>query len=161
MMHNVGTTHAIKRAVIDGEPLIQRVVTVTGQTFKQPGNTWALLGTPVNFLLERFDYKADKKLPRVIMGGPMMGFTLPHCDVPITKIANCILAPTRKEISPTNHEMSCIRCTACAEACPVSCCHNSYSGTQKIRTLPSVKNTTCLTVLSVVPVPMSALVKSR
>ncbi len=120
MMHNVGTTHAIKRAVIDGEPLIQRVVTVTGQTFKQPGNTWALLGTPVNFLLERFDYKADKKLPRVIMGGPMMGFTLPHCDVPITKIANCILAPTRKEISPTNHEMSCIRCTACAEACPVS-----------------------------------------
>jgi len=120
MMHNVGTTHAIKRAVIDGEPLIQRVVTVTGQTFKQPGNTWALLGTPVNFLLERFGYKADKKLPRVIMGGPMMGFTLPHCDVPITKIANCILAPTRKEISPTNHEMSCIRCTACAEACPVS-----------------------------------------
>ncbi|MCW8328366.1 electron transport complex subunit RsxC [Photobacterium sp. SDRW27] len=120
MMHNIGTTHAIKRAVIDGEPLIQRVVTVTGRTFKQPGNTWALLGTPVNFLLERFGYKADKKLPRVIMGGPMMGFTLPHCDIPITKIANCILAPTRKEISPTNHEMSCIRCTSCAEACPVS-----------------------------------------
>ncbi|MCG7586198.1 electron transport complex subunit RsxC [Photobacterium sp. OFAV2-7] len=120
MMHNVGTTYAIKRAVVDGEPLIQRVVTVTGKTFKQPGNTWALLGTPVNFLLERFGYKADKKLPRVIMGGPMMGFTLPHCNVPITKIANCILAPTRKEISPTNHEMSCIRCTACAEACPVS-----------------------------------------
>ncbi|WP_299013637.1 electron transport complex subunit RsxC [uncultured Photobacterium sp.] len=120
MMHNVGTTYAIKRAVVDGEPLIQRVVTVTGKTFKQPGNTWALLGTPVNFLLERFGYKADKKLPRVIMGGPMMGFTLPHCDVPITKISNCILAPTRKEISPAHKEMSCIRCSSCADACPVS-----------------------------------------
>ncbi|MEJ2763224.1 electron transport complex subunit RsxC [Photobacterium sp. MCCC 1A19761] len=120
MMHNVGTTHAIKRAVIDGEPLIQRVVTVTGQTVKQPGNTWALLGTPVQFLLERFGFQADKKLSRVIMGGPMMGFTLPHTAVPVTKISNCILAPTRKEISPANHEMACIRCTACAEACPVS-----------------------------------------
>ncbi|WP_036800418.1 electron transport complex subunit RsxC, partial [Photobacterium marinum] len=120
MMHNVGTTFAIKRAVVDGEPLIQRVVTVTGKTFKNPGNTWTLLGTPVDFLLERFGYKADKKLPRVIMGGPMMGFTLPHCDVPITKISNCILAPTRKEISPSNHEMSCIRCSSCADACPVS-----------------------------------------
>ncbi|UTV26857.1 electron transport complex subunit RsxC [Photobacterium atrarenae] len=120
MMHNVGTAHAIKRAVVDGEPLIQRVVTVTGQTVKQPGNAWALLGTPVQFLLERFGFKADKKLPRVIMGGPMMGFTLPHTAVPVTKISNCILAPTRKEISPTTQEMACIRCTACAEACPVS-----------------------------------------
>ncbi|PSW03629.1 electron transport complex subunit RsxC [Photobacterium lipolyticum] len=120
LMQNVGTVHAIKRAVINGEPLIQRVVTLTGNTFKQPGNAWVLLGTPVSFLLEQFGYKADKKLPRVIMGGPMMGFTLPHCDVPITKTANCILAPTRKEISPTNQEMACIRCTACAEACPVS-----------------------------------------
>ncbi|OAN13645.1 electron transport complex subunit RsxC [Photobacterium jeanii] len=120
MMQNVGTTHAIKRAVIDGEPLIERVVTLTGKTFKQPGNTWALLGTPVDFLLERFGYKAEKKSPRVIMGGPMMGFTLPHSSVPITKTANCILAPTRKEITPHNHEMACIRCSACAEACPVS-----------------------------------------
>ncbi|MDX1301227.1 electron transport complex subunit RsxC, partial [Photobacterium sp.] len=120
LMQNVGTVHAIKRAVINGEPLIQRVVTLTGNTFKQPGNAWVLLGTPVSFLLEQFGYKADKKLPRVIMGGPMMGFTLPHCDVPITKTANCILAPTRKEISPPNHELACIRCTACAEACPVS-----------------------------------------
>lgn len=120
MMQNIGTAHAIKRAVINGEPLIQRVVTVTGQTIKEPGNTWALLGTPVQFLLHRFGYKLDKKLPRVIMGGPMMGFTLPHTGVPITKTANCILAPSRKELSASSDEMSCIRCTACAEACPVS-----------------------------------------
>ncbi|MCM0147470.1 electron transport complex subunit RsxC [Photobacterium galatheae] len=120
MMQNIGTAHAIKRAVINGEPLIQRVVTVTGQTIKEPCNTWTLLGTPVQFLLNRFGYKLDKKLPRVIMGGPMMGFTLPHTGVPITKTANCILAPSRKELSAASDEMSCIRCTACAEACPVS-----------------------------------------
>ncbi|NAW85603.1 electron transport complex subunit RsxC [Photobacterium halotolerans] len=120
MMQNIGTAHAIKKAVIDGEPLIQRVVTITGQTVSTPSNTWALLGTPVQALLNRHGYKIDKKQPRVIMGGPMMGFTLPHTEVPITKTANCILAPSRKELSAPGDEMSCIRCTACAEACPVS-----------------------------------------
>ncbi|MBD8512331.1 electron transport complex subunit RsxC [Photobacterium sp. CAU 1568] len=120
MMQNIGTAHAIKKAVIDGEPLIQRVVTITGQTVSTPCNTWALLGTPVQALLNRYGYKIDKKQPRVIMGGPMMGFTLPHTEVPITKTANCILAPSRKELSAPGDEMSCIRCTACAEACPVS-----------------------------------------
>ncbi|WP_036759682.1 electron transport complex subunit RsxC [Photobacterium halotolerans] len=120
MMQNIGTAHAIKKAVIDGEPLIQRVVTITGQAVSTPCNTWALLGTPVQALLNRYGYKIDKKQPRVIMGGPMMGFTLPHTQVPITKTANCILAPSRKELSAPGDEMSCIRCTACAEACPVS-----------------------------------------
>ena len=120
MMQNIGTAHAIKKAVIDGEPLIQRVVTITGQSVSTPCNTWALLGTPVQALLNRYGYTIDKKAPRVIMGGPMMGFTLPHTQVPITKTANCILAPSRKELSAPGDEMSCIRCTACAEACPVS-----------------------------------------
>ena len=120
MMQNIGSIHAIKRAVIDGEPLIQRVVTLTGNTFKQPTNVWTLLGTPVAHLLEKFAYQADKKLPRLIMGGPMMGFTLPHAQVPITKTSNCILAPTSKEIRPPQTEMACIRCSLCADACPAS-----------------------------------------
>ncbi len=120
MVQNVGSIYAIKRAVMDGEPLINRVVTLTGNTFKQPRNVWVLLGTPVQYLLEQFGYKADKKLPRLIMGGPMMGFTLPHSQVPITKTTNCILAPTRKEIASSQHEMACIRCGQCAEACPAS-----------------------------------------
>ncbi|WP_332400900.1 electron transport complex subunit RsxC [Vibrio metschnikovii] len=120
MMQNIGSIHAIKRAVIDGEPLIQRVVTLTGNTFKQPTNVWTLLGTPVAHLLEKFAYQADKKLPRLIMGGPMMGFTLPHAQVPITKTSNCILAPTSKEISAPQAEMACIRCGLCADACPAS-----------------------------------------
>ncbi|PTQ17571.1 electron transport complex subunit RsxC [Vibrio splendidus] len=120
LVQNVGSLYSIKRAVIDGEPVVNRVVTLTGKTFKQPRNVWALLGTPVHELLEEFGYKADKTLPRLILGGPMMGFTLPHANVPITKTSNCILAPTRREISPSTYEMECIRCSACAEACPAS-----------------------------------------
>ncbi|MGR5556407.1 electron transport complex subunit RsxC, partial [Vibrio fortis] len=120
LVQNVGSLYSIKRAVIDGEPVVNRVVTLTGKTFKQPRNVWALLGTPVSALLSEFGYKADKKLPRLILGGPMMGFTLPHENVPITKTSNCILAPTRREISPNSYEMECTRCSQCAEACPAS-----------------------------------------
>ncbi|MBV7297575.1 electron transport complex subunit RsxC [Enterovibrio paralichthyis] len=120
MMQNVGTVFAIKRAVIDGEPLIERVVTLTGTTLKSQCNRWALLGTPVRFLLEKHGYQPDKKLERVIIGGPMMGFTIPHTNVPVTKVTNCVLVPSRREIAPSDGEMACIRCSACAEACPAS-----------------------------------------
>ncbi|WP_187372884.1 electron transport complex subunit RsxC [Vibrio mimicus] len=120
LVQNVGSLQAIARAILHGEPLIRRVVTLTGDCFRKPRNVWALLGTPVQALLNEFGYKADKKLPRLIMGGPMMGFTLPHAQVPITKTANCILAPTRNELTSNDHEMACIRCGQCADACPVS-----------------------------------------
>ncbi|PSW26217.1 electron transport complex subunit RsxC, partial [Photobacterium phosphoreum] len=120
IMQNVGTAFAIKRAIVNGEPLIERVVTLTGEAFKQRGNVFALLGTPIAYLLEKFDYKADKKYPRVIIGGSLMGFTLPHANVPITKITNCILTPKRKELPLHTYEMACIRCSACADACPAS-----------------------------------------
>ncbi|WP_420890436.1 electron transport complex subunit RsxC [Grimontia hollisae] len=120
MMQNVGTVYAIKRAVIDGEPLIERVVTLTGTTLKEQRNRWALLGTPVSFLLDKHGYQPDKKLERVIIGGPMMGYTIPHPNVPVTKVTNCILVPSRREITPSEGEVACIRCSACAEACPAS-----------------------------------------
>ncbi len=120
MVQNIGSMHAIKRAIIDGEPLIQRVVTLTGKAFKQPRNVWALIGSPVSHLLQHAEYKADKKAPRLIMGGPMMGFALPHSNIPITKTANCILAPARRELPVERHEMECIRCGECAEVCPAS-----------------------------------------
>ncbi|BCN23676.1 electron transport complex subunit RsxC [Vibrio alfacsensis] len=120
LVQNVGSLYSIKRAVVNGEPMINRIVTLTGKTFKQPRNVWTLLGTPVQALLDEFGYKADKKLQRLIMGGPMMGFTLPHAQVPITKTANCILAPKRREIVSDQYEMECIRCSQCAEACPAS-----------------------------------------
>ncbi|MFH0223850.1 electron transport complex subunit RsxC [Vibrio furnissii] len=120
IVQNVGSIQAIKRAVVDGEPLIRRVVTLTGKAFTQPRNVWVRLGTPVQSLLDEFGYQADKKLPRLILGGSMMGFTLPHANVPIVKIANCILAPSRNEIPQHDYEMACIRCGQCADACPAS-----------------------------------------
>ncbi|ODS12024.1 electron transport complex subunit RsxC [Vibrio scophthalmi] len=120
LVQNVGSLYAIQRAICHGEPLIERIVTLTGNSFSQPKNIWTLVGTPVQALLDEFGYKEDRKLPRLIMGGPMMGFTLPHANVPITKTSNCILAPTRREIVSDQHEMACIRCGACAEACPAS-----------------------------------------
>ncbi len=120
LVQNVGSLYAIKKAVIDGEPLIRRVVTLTGNTFIQPRNVWALIGTPVQYLLDSYGYEPDKRLPRLIMGGPMMGFTLPHSRVPITKTTNCILAPQRNEIAAEQFEMACIRCAQCAEVCPAS-----------------------------------------
>ncbi len=120
IVQNVGTVFAVKRAIIDGEPLIERVVTLTGEAFQQRGNVFARLGTPISYLLDNYSYQPDKKYPRVIIGGSLMGFTLPHANVPITKVTNCILAPKRKELPLHTHEMACIRCTACAEACPAS-----------------------------------------
>ncbi|PWC20801.1 electron transport complex subunit RsxC [Brenneria roseae subsp. roseae] len=117
LMQNVGTMFAIKRAVIDGEPLTERVVTLTGEALRQPGNVWARLGTPVRHLLKHAGFHVNKQ-PMVIMGGPLMGFTLPSLDVPVVKISNCLLAPSYTEIEPVAEEQSCIRCSQCADACP-------------------------------------------
>ncbi|KNC09452.1 electron transporter RnfC [Klebsiella sp. RIT-PI-d] len=117
LMQNVGTAYAIKRAVIDGEPLTERVVTLTGESISRPGNVWARLGTPVRHLLEFAGFCPSAE-QMVIMGGPLMGFTLPWLDVPVVKITNCLLAPSVSETGTPQEEQGCIRCSACADACP-------------------------------------------
>ncbi|KLN96681.1 electron transport complex subunit RsxC [Moellerella wisconsensis] len=117
LMQNVGTAVAIKRAIIDGYPLIERVVTVTGEAIQQPGNFWARLGTPVQYLLQQAGFQPQDQ-QMVIMGGPLMGFTLPDLSVPIVKISNCLLVPTAEEMGLKAQEEACIRCGLCVEACP-------------------------------------------
>lgn len=117
VMQNVGTAYAVARAIDHGEPLIQRVVTVTGEHVAKPGNYWVRLGTPVDHLLTVTRFTAAPN-QRVIMGGPMMGFTLPDLSVPVVKITNCILVPSNSELAPPQQEMPCIRCGACADVCP-------------------------------------------
>ncbi|MEG3768735.1 electron transport complex subunit RsxC [Alteromonas sp. 14N.309.X.WAT.G.H12] len=119
-MFNVGTCFAIADAILRGKPLIERIVTVTGKAVERPGNYWACIGTPVNHLLKVAGYLSDKQSqPEVIMGGPMMGFTLNDAAVPVVKITNCLLVPADDELTHGSNERACIRCSACADACPV------------------------------------------
>ncbi|WP_293648462.1 electron transport complex subunit RsxC [uncultured Pantoea sp.] len=119
LMQNVGTAWAVKRAVIDGEPLTERVVTLTGEAIAQPRNVWSRIGTPISHLLHQVGFTPAPR-QMVIMGGPLMGFTLPSLDVPVVKITNCILAPSASEMGNNDEEQSCIRCSACADACPAN-----------------------------------------
>ncbi|KYP90073.1 electron transporter RnfC [bacteria symbiont BFo1 of Frankliniella occidentalis] len=119
LMQNVGTAYAVKRAIIDGEPLTERVITLTGESVRQPGNVWGRLGTPISHLLHHADFAPGAE-QMVVMGGPLMGFTLPTLDVPVVKITNCILAPAASEMGHNEPEQGCIRCSACADACPAA-----------------------------------------
>jgi electron transport complex protein RnfC len=116
---NVGSAVAIRDAVVDGRPLISRITTVTGEGVAQPQNFEVLLGTSMHYLLDKAGYSAEKNR-RLIMGGPMMGFTVPSPDVPIVKTTNCLLAPAESELPTPPPAQACIRCGMCAEACPVT-----------------------------------------
>ena len=121
IMYNVGTCFAIADAIIEGKPLTQRVVTLTGKAIGKPQNVWAKIGTPISHLLKYSEFDVNKQAyPRIIMGGPMMGFTLASAAIPVVKITNCILAPAKKELASVEDERACIRCSACADACPAS-----------------------------------------
>ncbi|WP_312592430.1 electron transport complex subunit RsxC [Stutzerimonas nitrititolerans] len=119
LCQNVGTCVAVHDAVLLGKPLISRITTLTGEALARPMNVEALIGTPVAELLA-FAGLDSGKLNRLIMGGPMMGFTLPSMDVPLIKTTNCLLASTLAELPPPPPALPCIRCGECAEVCPAS-----------------------------------------
>ncbi|GGC90523.1 electron transport complex subunit RsxC [Halopseudomonas salina] len=116
---NIGTMIAIHDAVILGQPLISRVTTLTGAALSRPTNVLALIGTPIRDLLEFAGVQPDK-LYRLVMGGPMMGFTLQSLDAPVIKTSNCLLAGTRDELPPPPAAQPCIRCGLCSEVCPAA-----------------------------------------
>ncbi len=112
--HNVATAAAVHDAM-QGQPLISRVVTITGDAIENPRNLQVRFGTPFRFLLDQcgFDERADVDL---IMGGPLMGFKVADQNVPVIKTSNCVLSLERKPRSPA---MPCIRCAECARVCPL------------------------------------------
>ncbi|WP_448679635.1 electron transport complex subunit RsxC [Pseudomonas nicosulfuronedens] len=116
---NVGTAVAVADAVLRGRPLISRITTLTGAALARPCNVEALIGTPVGELLE-FAGLDHAKLDRLLLGGPLMGDSLPSLDVPLLKTANCLLAATREELPPPPPALPCIRCGDCAQVCPAS-----------------------------------------
>jgi electron transport complex protein RnfC len=117
--HNVTTATAVYQAVYRGEPLISRIVTVTGGAVKHPQNIEVLIGTPIREVLNQVGV-AYNKIEKVIMGGPMMGFSLPSIDVPVTKATNCLLISKQGELATPPPAMPCIRCARCSDSCPMS-----------------------------------------
>ena len=114
---NVGTASAVYRAVHQGEPLISRIVTITGDAVNQRHNLEVMIGTRYEDLLAASGVRRDD-LYRLVMGGPMMGFTMNDDQVPVVKTTNCIIAATYEEMPPAPAAMNCIRCGMCEQVCP-------------------------------------------
>ena len=112
---NVATAYTAWRAVAHGEPVISRIVTLTGNV-EEPRNWEVLLGTPIRELIALGRPRTDTN--QYLMGGPMMGFALPDLDAPIVKASNCIIAGSPKLFPSPAPELPCIRCGACSEVCP-------------------------------------------
>ncbi len=124
VVHNVGTAAAVSDAVLLGRPLVERVVTVTGEGLAAPGNARVRLGTPARALIEAFG--GGEQVGKVVFGGPMMGVAQFHMEVPVIKGTSGILvlppeAVTLEDIRP------CIRCSACIEVCPIGLLPNMIS----------------------------------
>lgn len=114
---NVGTAAAVARFVSTGEPLLSRIVTVTGSGIARPGNFEVRIGTPITDLVAACGgYQGDPI--RLIVGGAMTGRSLSSDDLPTTKGVNCIVAATPADLAFRGPEMPCIRCGDCATACP-------------------------------------------
>ena len=116
-MFNVATIIAIYRFINFGEPSLSRIVTITGNLHK-PKNYEVLFGTSLKDLINKSGGQINKN-NTFIMGGPMMGFKLPSIDVSVTKTMNCVISAEPKMIEEKKEPLPCIRCSKCAEACPV------------------------------------------
>ncbi|MFA5242445.1 MAG: electron transport complex subunit RsxC [Sulfuricella sp.] len=112
---NVATVYTMHRVINHGEPVISRLVTLTGN-MAEARNYEVLIGTPIGELAKLAGPKADTT--GYLMGGPMMGLPLTDLSVPVVKGTNCIIATSKALFPPLPRAMPCIRCTRCAQACP-------------------------------------------
>jgi Na+-translocating ferredoxin:NAD+ oxidoreductase subunit C len=118
LTQNAGTAYAVHRLARLHEPLMSRIVTITGGAITSPCNVDALIGTPLRDLIELCGGYACPPA-RLIAGGSMMGVALSRDDLPVTQATNCILAAAPGELREDYGEWPCIRCGECATACPV------------------------------------------
>lgn len=118
LVQNVGTTIAIYQAVRYNKPLMERVVTVTGQNIQDPANLLVKVGTPIRDLIEACG-GLKEETARVIMGGPMTGFAQFSLEVPVVKGTSglVILPPSLASIQ--QQWLPCVRCSSCVDSCPM------------------------------------------
>ena len=117
IVNNVATAYAVWDAVVNGRPLYKRVMTLSGRGIRRPMNIEVRVGTPLASIVEMCDNITDDTV-KLVMGGPMMGFTLADLDVTTTKTDSGFLALTDKEAS-TLLPTPCIRCGRCVDICPM------------------------------------------
>jgi electron transport complex protein RnfC len=118
VVQNVGTALAIYEAARYGKPLIERVVTVTGEGIKEPKNLMARIGTKIAELIDECG-GFKEEVAKVIAGGPMMGFALSSLDVPVTKGTSGILVLPEEGVVHAEDFGPCIRCGRCIDVCPM------------------------------------------
>jgi electron transport complex protein RnfC len=116
VVQNVGTAAAISRWILDGEPLISRITTITGDGVVSPVNVEARIGTPVSELIAMAGGYTERA-NQMIIGGPMTGKSVTTDRVPLVKASNCVLVLS--ELIPLEDEKPCIRCGECAVVCPI------------------------------------------
>ncbi len=118
VVQNIGTTYAIYEAVRYGKPLVERVVTVTGEGIKEPGNLLARIGTPLSYLIDACGGFSNGTA-KVVAGGPMMGFAVGTLDVPVTKGTSGVLVLPDEGLFHAGDYKPCIRCSRCVDVCPM------------------------------------------
>lgn len=116
IVHNVDTIYSIYMAVIEGKPLTKRIVTVTGDGVKNPGNFYVWLGMNYRQLLDAAGGPVGEP-EKYISGGPMMGFAMYSLDVPVVKGSSSLLV-MKEDIVSKLETSACIRCGRCGEGCP-------------------------------------------
>jgi electron transport complex protein RnfC len=118
VVQNIGTAVAVYEAARYGKPLIERVVTVTGEGIKEPKNLMVKIGTLVADLIDECGgFKSETA--KIISGGPMMGFSIYSLDVPVTKGTSGILVLPEESVLHAEDFGPCIRCGRCIEICPM------------------------------------------
>jgi len=118
VVNNVGTAMAVADAILEGKPLTQRIVTVTGEGIKEPKNVMARIGTPFKNLIE-FCGGLEDDAVQLYMGGPMMGFAQYSLDVPIVKATSGIVCSKDNSVTEMR-TYPCIQCGSCVSVCPMN-----------------------------------------
>lgn len=117
IVQNVGTIKALSDFVLYGKPLVERIVTVAGDSIAKAQNFITPIGSPIKHLLEQAQCDFDS-LHRLVIGGPMMGYAMPSATIGIDKTSNCVLALIAKNTQHHGETMPCIRCGECVNVCP-------------------------------------------